>query len=80
MPGPEPTMPAFERIDYTQHARERMDERRIRHEQVDLTLRTGEVRSGKDDTWIYEWGRYRVVITEHDGVALVLTVIRLRGR
>lgn len=73
-------MPAFERIEYTRHARERMEERRIRPEDVELTLRTGDGRPGKDDSWMYEWGQYRVFITEHDGVALVLTVIRLQGR
>lgn len=73
-------MPVFDAITYTRHARERMDERRIRREDVELTLRTGEGRPGRHDTWIYESGRYRVVIAEEDGTALVLTVIRLRGK
>lgn len=57
-----------------------MDERRIRRTDVEFTLRAGEGRPGKLDTWIYESGRYRVVIAEDHGTALVLTVIRLRGR
>jgi len=73
-------MPVFDAITYTRHARERMDERRIRREDVEFTLRTGEGRLGRHDTWIYESGRYRVVIAEEDGTALVLTVIRLRGK
>jgi hypothetical protein len=73
-------MPVYDKITYTQHARERVDERRIHREDVEYTLRTGEGRPGKHDSWIYESGRYRVVVTEDDGTALVLTVVRLRGR
>lgn len=73
-------MPRFTRIVYTQHARQRMEERRITHEDVDLTPHTGEGRPGRQDTWLYERGRYRVAVRDVDGAALVLTVIRLRGK
>jgi hypothetical protein len=73
-------LPVFDEITYTPHARERMEERRIRREDVEFTLRTGEGRPGKHGTWVYESGRYRVVVTEDHGAARVLTVIRLRGR
>lgn len=73
-------MPVFDKIVYTEHARERMAERRIRLEDVEFTLRNGEGRPGKAGSWIYESGRYRVAIAEEAGIARVLTVVRLRGR
>lgn len=73
-------MPVFDEITYTQHARERMTERRIRREDVEFTLRTGDGRPGRHGTWIYESGRYRIVIAEEGDTARVLTVVRLRGR
>lgn len=73
-------MPVFDRIDYTQHAQERMQERRIQTADVEFTLRTGEGRPGKLDSWIYESGRYRVIVKETGSTALVLTVVRLKGK
>lgn len=73
-------MPVFESIRYTTHALERMAERRIRPEDVEFTLRTGEGRPGKNGSWIIESGRYRIAIAEEGTTAKVLTVIRLRGK
>ncbi|MGC4192113.1 MAG: DUF4258 domain-containing protein [Thermomicrobiales bacterium] len=73
-------MPVFDTIISTEHARERMADRRIRREDVEFTLRNGEGRPGKLGSWIYEAGRYRVVVIDDGGTARVLTVIRLRGR
>jgi len=73
-------MPVYDKIAYTDHARDRMDERRIRPEDVEFTLRNGEGRPGRHGSWIYESGRYRIVIAEEGDTAKVLTVVRLRGR
>lgn len=73
-------MPVFEKIGYTQHARGRMNERRIGRKDDEFTWRTGDGRPGKQDSRIYESGRYRVVVTEGHGTARVFTVVRLRGQ
>jgi|GEM_PF-2110185 len=73
-------MPVFDHIEYTRHATERMQERHITVQDVAFTLRTGEGRPGKQGTWIYESGRYRVVVAETGNTARVLTVVRLKGR
>jgi hypothetical protein len=73
-------VPIFETILYTRHALERMGERGIGRADVELTLRIGEGRPGKRDTWIYELGSWRVIIVEEKDSARVITVVRLRGR
>lgn len=73
-------MPIYETIAYTRHARERMDERRIHREDVELALRVGEGRPGKQGTWIFEAGPLRVIVREQNGTAIVITVMRLKGK
>ena len=73
-------MPIFEKIVYTTHALDRMDERRIRREDVEFTLRNGEGRPGKPGSWIVESSRYRIVFAEDGATARTLTVVRLRGK
>ena len=72
-------MPIFEPIDYTRHALQRMQERGIGRDDVELTLRIGEGRPGKQGTWIYELGKWRVITVELGETARVITVVRLRG-
>ena len=74
-------MPELESVEYTRHATERMAERHISREAVEMTLRFGAGRPGRAGKWIY--GRagiggpgLRVVIVEKDGVARVITVVR----
>lgn len=73
-------MPIFERIHYTEHALDRMRERGVSRADVELTLRIGEGRPGKHETWIYELGPWRVIVVEEVDSARVITVVRLRGR
>lgn len=78
-------MPQFETIEYTVHALERMRDRRVSHEDVEITLQFGEGRPGKAGTWVYELQSgskvgTRVVVAESNGNARVITVIRLRRR
>jgi hypothetical protein len=78
-------VPEYDSLEFTQHARERMQERRISADDVELTLRLGEGRPGARDTWVYEMrsvsgAGIRVVIKEMDVIARVITVIRLRRR
>jgi hypothetical protein len=73
-------VPLFEHITYTQHASDRMVERGISRDDVELMLRIGEGRPGKRGIWLYELGAWRVVTMEADGSARIITVIRLRGR
>lgn len=47
-------MPEYDSIEFTHHALERMQERRISREDVQLVLRLGEGRPGKRGTWLYE--------------------------
>lgn len=71
-------MPEFRDITYSRHALRRMQQRRISRGEVALVLRIGEGYADEDDSWIYELGKIRVVITERNDVAHVITVIRLR--
>lgn len=71
-------MPEYEVITYSQHATQRMRQRRISRPEVALVLRIGEGYPEDDGTWIYELGHIRVVIIERDNAAHVVTVIRLR--
>lgn len=73
-------MPQYEMIGYTRHALARMAQRRIRHEDVELTLGIGDGRPGKRGTWVFEAGSIRVIVREHAHTATVITVIRLRGK
>lgn len=78
-------MPELESVEYTKHATERMEERRISRDSVETTLRYGEGQPGRAGKWTYErvvlgGPGIRVVIVENDGVARVITVVRLRKR
>jgi hypothetical protein len=57
-----------------------MDERGIRRDDVELTLRIGEGRPGKRGTWVDELGALRIITVESNDSARVITVLRLRGR
>jgi hypothetical protein len=72
-------MPTLAKITYTEHAQERMDERRICPEDVEFTLRNGVGSPGRNGSWIYASGRYRIVVADVGATARVLTVVRLRG-
>lgn len=73
-------MPIFEKIVYTSHAERRMRERHISKEDVEFVLRNGEGRPGEQGDWVFEAGRYRIVIVEKGATARVLTVIRRKGQ
>lgn len=76
-------MPEFEFIEYTRHARERMCDRRITPDEVEIALRFGDGRPGGSGTWVYELqsgsaAGIRVIVKEFNSSARVVTVIRLR--
>lgn len=73
-------MPLFENITFTRHAERRMRERRIRRAEVEFVLLNGEGRAGEQNDWIFELGKYRIVIVEEGASARVLTVIRQKGQ
>lgn len=73
-------MPQFERISYSAHASLRMRQRRISREDVALVLRIGQGYEDENGSWVYELGRFRVVIQDREEEAHVITAIRLRGR
>lgn len=72
-------MPQYDTIEYTEHARRRMERRGVRPEDVELVLRHGEGRPGPHGSWLFELGRWRVAVIESGNTARVLTVIRLKG-
>jgi hypothetical protein len=74
------SMPLFDAIEYTWHARRQMQARRISEADVDLVLRVGEGRPGRHGKWIFELGHVRVVVVEYEGSARIITVVRLRGQ
>ncbi len=57
-------MPIFDGIVYTRHALDRMTQRRISREDVELTQRVGEGRPGTLGSWVYERGPYRVLTSQ----------------
>lgn len=78
-------MPEYDSIEFTQHALERMQERRISEDDVRIILRFGEGRPGRRGTWQYEirsasGSGTRVIVKEFEERARVITVIRLRKR
>ena len=73
-------MPIFEFVEYSTHAIERMRERRITRADVELVLRIAEGRPGESGTWVYERGHVRVIVAEHSTNAVVVTVVRLKGK
>jgi len=71
-------MPVFETITYSTHAEWRMCKRGFSRHDVELVLRIGDGYMQDDGGWVYELGRVRVMIVDHDDAAHVVTVIRLR--
>ncbi len=76
----ESIVPIFDRIVFTRHAERRMRERHIREEDVAFVLRNADGRPGEGEDWIFEVGKYRIVIVEEGSTARVLTVIRRKGQ
>jgi hypothetical protein len=73
-------MSLFDRIAYSSNARMRMRQRRLAPEDVALVLRIGDGYEDDDGTWVYEFGRIRVVILDRGHEAYVITVMKLKGR
>lgn len=76
-------MSRFASISYTQHAIERIKQRRISENEVEVALGIGEGRPDDDGTWVYELRTIhrrglRVIVFEDGGVARVKTVMRMR--
>jgi hypothetical protein len=71
-------MPVSDAITYSRHALQRMRQRRISRDDVELVLRIGEGVPEDDGTWTYQLDRLAVVIVEREGAAHVVTVMRMR--
>jgi hypothetical protein len=78
-------VPEYDSIEFTHHALERMQERRLSEEDIRHILRFGEGRPGRRGMWLYEMraasgAGTRVVVKEFGLSARVITVMRLRKR
>lgn len=73
-------MPEFEQVVYTEHARTRMQQRRISEGEVERRLRYGTGRPDRRNQWIYELDGTRDVVVENEASARVVPVVRLRGK
>lgn len=72
-------MPLFDRITFSFHALLRMRQRRISADDVTLVLRIGDGEEDGNGNWVYELGRFRVVIQDRGDEAHVITAIKLKG-
>jgi hypothetical protein len=72
-------VPIFDRITYSSHASLRMRQRRVSADDVALVLRIGEGYEDEYGSWVYQLGRFRVVVLDQGSEAHVITVIKLKG-
>lgn len=73
-------MPSYDAITYSWHAVQRMKQRRITAQDVELILRIGEGQYDEDDgTWTYTLGTLAVVIVDWDATVHVITAMRRKS-